>query len=107
MADSITFTTTSAVWGSSGNAQGVLVPVTNCWSTTQSLTVYTTLQVGTGIYVLEGGGTIAPGQTLTVFCQDLSAVVPVGSYVATFSALTTTYSYQAVSAPTTPILLST
>ncbi len=107
IADSITFTTTSAVWGSSGNAQGVFVPVTNCWSTTQSLTIYTVLQIGLTIYVLEGGGTIGPGQTMTVFCQYFSAIVPVGSYVATFSALTTTSPYQAVSAPTTPLLLNT
>jgi hypothetical protein len=104
-ADSITFTTTSATWGSSGNAQGVFVPVTNCWSTTQSLTIYTTLKLGTTTYVLGGGETLTAGQTATVFCQDFSLVVPAGSYVASFSAYTT--ANQAVSAPTIPVVLNT
>ena len=107
MADSITFTTASATWGSSANAQGVFVPVTNCWSAAQSLTIYTTLQLGTSTYVLIGGVQLQPGQTMTVFCQDFSTIVPLGTYVATFSALTTTSPYQAVSAPTSPFLLNT
>jgi len=100
-ADSITFTTASAAWGSSGAAQGIFVPVTNSWSSSQQLTLYATLKSGTSTYVLVGGETLAAGQTGTVFVQDFLAVVPAGTYTVTFSAITT--ANQAVSAPTTPI----
>jgi hypothetical protein len=103
-ADSITFVTSSATWGSSGAAQGVFVPVTNSWNAGQQLTIYVTLKSGTSTYVLVGGETLAAGQTATVFCQDFAATVPVGTYTVTFSAITT--ANQAVSAPTTPITLT-
>jgi len=103
-ANSVTFTTGSATWGSSGAAQGVFVPVTNSWNTAQQLTIYVTLKSGTSTYVLVGGETLAAGQTGTVFCQDFLTTVPVGTYTVTFSAITT--ANQAVSAPTTPITLT-
>jgi len=103
-ADSITFVTGSATWGSSGAAQGVFVPVTNSWNAGQQLTIYATLKSGTSTYVLEGGLTVAAGQTATVFLQDFLTTVPVGTYTVTFSAITT--ANQAVSAPTTPISLT-
>ena len=101
----VTFTTASAMWGQSGNAQGVFVPVTNCWNTALQLTVYATLKLGSSTYVLVGGETLAVGQTATVFCQDFLQAVPTGSYAATFSAITTVN--DAASAPTTPIVLIT
>jgi hypothetical protein len=105
IADSVTFTVTSATYGSSGNALGVFVPVTNCWSTAQSITVYASLKLGTAGYVLVGGAQLAVGQTTTVFCQDFYQTVPAGTYVVTFSALSSTN--QAVSAPTTPVVIIT
>jgi hypothetical protein len=100
-ADSVTFTTGSAVWGNSGAASGIFVPVTNSWSTAQQLTIYATLKSSTSTYVLVGGETLAAGQTGTVFLQDFLATVPVGTYTVTFSAITTANA--AVSAPTTAI----
>jgi hypothetical protein len=102
---SITFTTSAAVWGTSGVAQGIFVPVTNSWNTAQQLTIYATLKSGTSTYVLVGGETLAAGQTGVVFLQDFLTNVPVGAYTVTFSALTT--ANLAVSAPTTPITLTT
>jgi len=104
-ADSVTFTTSSATWGQSGAASGIFVPVTNSWSTSQQLTIYATLKSGTSTYVLVGGITLAAGQTGTVFVQDFLVNVPVGTYSVTFSAITT--ANQAVSAPTTPVSITT
>jgi len=103
-ANSISFITGSAVWGSSGAAQGVFVPVVNSWNAAQQLTIYVTMKSVSSTYVLVGGLTLASGQTATVFCQDFLVNVPVGAYTVTFSALTT--ANQAVSAPTTPITLT-
>jgi len=100
-ADSVSFTTSGATWGSSGAAQGIFVPVTNSWSSSQQLTLYATLKSGNNVYVLVGGESLAAGQTGTVFLQDFLTVVPAGTYTVTFSAITT--ANQAVSAPTTPI----
>jgi len=104
-ANSVTFTTGSATWGSSGAAQGVFVPVTNSWNTALQLTIYVTLKSGTSTYVLVGGIGLAAGQTGTVFCQDYLTTVPVATYTVTFSAITT--SNTVPSAPTTPISLTT
>jgi len=100
-ADSVSFTTSSATWGSSGAASGIFIPVTNSWNTAQQLTIYATLKSGTSTYVLVGGETLAAGQTGTAFVQDFLTNVPAGTYTVTFSAITT--ANQAVSAPTTAI----
>jgi len=103
-ADSVTFITSSATWGSSGAAQGVFVPVTNSWNTALQLTIYITMKSGSSSYTLVGGETLAAGQTATVFCQDFLVNVPVGTYTVTFSSITT--SNLVPSAPTTPITLT-
>jgi hypothetical protein len=102
----VSFATANATWGPSGAAQGVSVPVSNgCWPETFQLTIYATLKSGTSTYVLEGGAAVAYNQTATVFLQDYLTNVPAGLYAVTFSAITT--SNEAVSAPTTPISLTT
>jgi hypothetical protein len=103
-ADSVTFTTASATWGTSGAASGIFVPVTNSWTSSQQLTIYATLKSGSSTYVVVGGETLAAGQTGTVFLQDFLTTVPAGTYTVTFSAITT--ADQAVSAPTTPITVT-
>jgi hypothetical protein len=99
LADSVTFASSSATWGTSGAATGVFVSVTNSWGSAQQLTIYATLKSGSSIYVLVGGETLTAGQTGTVFLQDFLTTVPAGTYTVTFSAITT--ANQAVSAPTT------
>jgi hypothetical protein len=99
LADSVTFASSSATWGTSGAASGVFVSVSNSWGTAQQLTIYATLKSGSSIYVLVGGETLTAGQTGTVFLQDFLTSVPAGTYTVTFSAITT--ANQAVSAPTT------
>jgi len=99
LADSVTFSSSSATWGTSGAASGVFVSVSNSWGTAQQLTIYATLKSGSSIYVLVGGETLTAGQTGTVFLQDFLTTVPAGTYTVTFSAITT--ANQAVSAPTT------
>ena len=102
----VSFATGNATWGPSGAAQGLSVPVSNsCWPETFQLTIYATLKSGTSTYVLEGGGVVGFNQTSVVFCQDYLTNVPAGTYAVTFSAITTTN--EAVSAPTTPISLTT
>jgi hypothetical protein len=103
-ADSISFTTGSATFGTVGAYQGITVPVTNSWSTAQTIVVFATFKSGSSIYVAEGTTTLAPGQTASVFAIDLQSV-PAGSYTVTFSAVTTTNA--AVSAPTTGITVVT
>jgi len=103
-ANSVTFTTSSATWGTSGVAQGIFVPVTNNWNAAQQLTIYATMKSGSSTYVLVGGITLAAGQTGTVFVQDFLTPVPIGTYTVTFSAITT--ANQAVSAPTTPVSIT-
>jgi hypothetical protein len=103
-ADSISFTTGSATFGTVGAYQGITVPVTNSWNTAQTVVVFATFKSGTSIYVAEGTTTLAPGQTASVFAIDLQTV-PAGSYTVTFSAVTTTNA--AVSAPTTGITVVT
>jgi hypothetical protein len=103
-ADSITFATGSATWGTSGAVQGIFVPVTNSLGTSQQLTIYATLKSGTSTYVLVGGETLTAGQTGTAFLQDFLTTVPAGTYSVTFSAITT--SNLAVSAPTTAITVT-
>jgi hypothetical protein len=99
-ANSITFNTGSAVYGTVGAYKGVTLSVTNSWTTSQTIVVFATFRSGTSIYVAQGTTTLAPGQTAPVFCIDLQTIPP-GSYSVTFSAVTT--SNFAVSAPTTPI----
>jgi hypothetical protein len=99
LADSVTFASSSATWGTSGAASGIFVSVSNSWGTAQQLTIYATLKSGSSIYVLVGGETLTAGQTGTVFLQDFLTSVPAGTYTVTFSAITT--ANQAVSAPTT------
>jgi hypothetical protein len=103
-ADSVSFGTGSATWGTSGAVQGVFVPVTNSLGTSQQLTIYATLKSGTSTYVLVGGETLTSGQTGTVFLQDFLTTVPAGTYSVTFSAITT--SNLAVSGPTTAITVT-
>jgi len=100
LAESITFTQSEAVYGQVGAYTGVTVPVTNLYSTAQTVVVFATLKSGTSTYVAQGTATINPGQTVNVFTIDLQ-VVPPGTYSVTFSAVTT--SNIPVSAPTTPI----
>jgi len=100
-ADSLTFNTSSASYGTVGAYKGISLPVTNSWNTAQTVVVYATLKSGTSIYVLFGTATIAAGATNTVFITNPGSTVPPGSYSVTFSAVTT--SNLAVSAPTTPI----
>ena len=102
--DSVLFGTDKAVWGRSGSASGVHVPVTNMWSTPIRLNIRGTLKSGTSTYVLVGMETLAPGQTGTVFLQDFLNPVPSGTYEATFEALDE--NNQPVSAPTTPITIT-
>jgi hypothetical protein len=101
---SVTFGTGSATWGTSGAVQGIFVPVTNSWGSTQQLTIYATLKSGTSTYVVVGGETLTAGQTGTVFLQDFLTTVPAGTYSVTFSAITT--SNLAVSGPTTAITVT-
>jgi len=102
-ADSITFNTSTAVYGQVGAYKGITLSVTNSWSTSQTIVVYATFKSGTSIYVAQGTTTLSPGQTAPVFCIDIG-VIPPGTYTVTFSAVTT--SNQAVSAPTTPITIT-
>jgi hypothetical protein len=101
-ADSVTFNTASATYGTVGAYKGVTISVTNGWNTAQTLVVYATFKSGTSIYVADGTVTLAAGATAPVFCIDLQTIPP-GSYTVTFAAVTT--SNQAVSAPTTGITL--
>jgi len=103
-ADSISFTTGSATFGTVGAYQGITVPVTNSWNTAQIIVVFATFKSGTSIYVAQGTTTLAPGQTASVFAIDLQTV-PAGSYTVTFAAVTT--SNLPVSAPTTGITVVT
>lgn len=102
-ADSITFNTATATYGTVGAYKGVTVSVTNSWNTQQTIVVFATLKSGTSVYVAEGTVTLAAGQTQSVFTVDLQTV-PAGTYTVTFAAVTT--SNLAVSAPTTPITLT-
>jgi hypothetical protein len=101
-ADSITFSTGSATYGTVGAFKGTTISVTNSWTTTQTIVVYATFKSGTSTYVADGTVTLAPGQTASVFLVDL-VPIPAGSYSVTFAAVTT--SNAAVSAPTTAITL--
>jgi len=103
-ADSITFTTSSATYGTVGAYKGITLPVTNSWTAAQTIVVYATFKSGTSIYIAQGTTTLNPGQTASVFCIDVSPIPP-GTYTVTFSAVTT--SNLAVSAPTTPITVTT
>jgi len=103
-ADSITFTTGSATYGTVGAYTGISVPVTNSWSSAQTVVVFATFKAGSSIYVAEGTQTLAPGQTATVFAINLTAI-PAGSYTVTFAAVT--LSNLPVSAPTTGITVVT
>jgi hypothetical protein len=102
----VTFGTGSAAWGASGFAQGIFVPVENNPFFPLQLTIYATMKSGTAIYVLEGGIALDVGQNETVFLQDYLTSVPVGTYEVTFSAISAPYN-QAVSAPTTPVAITT
>jgi hypothetical protein len=101
-ANSITFVTSGATYGTVGAYKGVTVSVTNGWNTAQTIVVFATIKSGTNIYVAEGTTTVNPGQTASVFCIDLQ-IVPAGSYSVTFSAVTT--SNLAVSGPVPAITL--
>ena len=105
-ADSITFTSASATWTTLGAYSGITVPVTNSWTTSQTLVIFATLKSGTSIYILDGTLTLASGGTNSVFVTNPGATTPVpaGTYTVTFSAVTT--SNEAVSAPTTPITIT-
>jgi hypothetical protein len=103
-ADSITFNTSTATYGTVGAFSGETVSVTNGWNTQQIIVVYVTLKSGTSTYVAQGTVTLGAGATAAVFAADLQTV-PVGTYTVTFAAITT--SNQAVSAPTTPITVVT
>jgi len=99
-ADSMSFTTSSAAYATIGAYSGITIPVTNSWSSAQTIVVFATFRAGTSLYVAQGTTTLNPGQTATVFAIQLQTI-PAGTYTVTFSAVTT--SNQAVSAPTTPI----
>ncbi len=103
-ADSVTFNTATATYGTVGAYSGVTVTVTNGWNTAQTLVIYATFKSGTSIYVADGTVTLAAGASAPVFCIDVIPI-PAGSYTVTFAAVTT--SNQAVSAPTTGITLVT
>jgi hypothetical protein len=103
-ADSITFTTGSATYGTVGAYSGIQVPVTNSWNTVQTIVVFATFKSGSSIYIAQGTTTLNPGQTATVFAIDLGTI-PNGSYTVTFAAVTT--SNLPVSAPTTGITVVT
>jgi len=101
-ANSISFVTSGATYGTVGAYKGVTVSVTNGWNTAQTIVVYATLKSGSSIYVAQGTTTVNPGQTASVFCIDLQTV-PAGSYSVTFAAVTT--SNFAVSGPIPAITL--
>jgi len=96
----MSFTTSSAAYATIGAYSGITIPVTNSWSSAQTIVVFATFRAGTSLYVAQGTTTLNPGQTATVFAIQLQTI-PAGTYTVTFSAVTT--SNQAVSAPTTPI----
>ena len=100
----VTFGTSSAAWGASGLAQGIFVQVENVPYQPLQLTIYAAMKSGSSTYVLEGGTALGAGQNGTVFLQDFLTTVPVGNYQVTFSAITT--ANQAVSAPTTPVSIT-
>jgi hypothetical protein len=102
-ADSITFNTGTATYGTIGAYSGETVSVTNSWTTSQTIVVYATFKSGTSTYVADGTTTLAPGQTASVFCIDLLNI-PAGTYSVTFSSVTT--SNLPNSAPTTPITVT-
>jgi hypothetical protein len=103
-ADSITFNTAGATYGTVGAYSGVTISVTNSWTTSQTVVIYATFKSSTSLYVAEGTLTLAAGATAPVFAIDIIPI-PAGSYTVTFAAVTT--SNQAVSAPTTGITLVT
>ncbi|MGA2663710.1 MAG: hypothetical protein ABSF83_02025 [Nitrososphaerales archaeon] len=102
-ADSFTFNTAGATYGTVGAYKGLTVSVTNGWNTAETVVVYATFKSGTSIYVADGTTTIASGQAATVFCVDVLAI-PAGSYQVTLSAVTT--SNQPVSGPITPFTVT-
>jgi len=107
-ADSVTFNTAGATYGTVGGYSGVTISVTNGWNTAQTLVIYATFKSGTSIYVAVGTVTLAAGATAPVFCIDV-VPIPVASYTVTFGAQSIAGgpTQGAVSAPTTPITLVT